>query len=132
MSKPRVLFLDDMETRHQTFVRATVHHEVELVRVYSAEDAIRELSTGEFHQVFLDHDLSIDDILVEVGGATKFPTGMDVVDYICTMTEPPRHIVVHSCNPPAATEMCRRLRSVEGVQTLSQIPFPHLLSDIQF
>ena len=128
-----ILFLDDMEDRHREFMRAvrgTHAYAHAVVRVYTARDAIKALESQRFDQVFLDHDLSLDDIMIKVGADSKVPTGMQVVDHILKMEHPPGHVVVHSCNGPAAREMEDRLRE-STVAKVDRIPFPDLLSRIR-
>lgn len=131
-----ILILDDMESRHREFRRVLrrfydqktydilVHH------VHSVTESIRLLEECTFVQVFLDHDLSEDDIMVEVGGESKVPTGMEVVDHICQMDSPPREVIVHSCNGPASVEMCRRLEDAHGDKpyfSVRRVAFPYLI-----
>ena len=79
-----------------------------MLYAFSAAEAIAALDahTSELVRAFLDHDLSIDDVLVEVGAPSKVPTGMAVVDHIVAMPRPPAAVVVHSLNEAAAIEMC--------------------------
>lgn len=123
----RVLFLDDMVWRHKAFKQAVgLRDDVEIWQAWSAAGAIKMLSEHWFDQVFLDHDLSEDDIMVEMGAASTVPTGMDVVEFILTLSKPPGAIVVHSCNTPAAAEMVRRLSNLRDV-SVRGISFPDLL-----
>lgn len=86
-----ILFLDDMENRHREFERfARGRNGHVIIQVHTAEEAIKLLQTMKFDQVFLDHDLSHEDIMVKVGEPSKVPTGMTVVDHILTMEEPHR------------------------------------------
>ncbi len=126
----KVLFLDDMEHRHKEFIRATVGYGLEIVRVYRAADAIKALENDEFCQVFLDHDLSTDDIMVKVGEESKVPTGMTVVDYIVNMERPPMDVIVHSCNGPAAWEMVYRLADHPAKIRVRRLPFPDLIRSL--
>jgi len=124
----RILFLDDMQTRHNTF-RDLVEdqRDLDLLIAYNASQAISYLGTDgcDIDQAFLDHDLSEEDIMCEVGGASRVPTGMTVVDHIVTMKAPPRQVIVHTCNGPAGDEMERRLKDA-GIQVI-RLPFPHLV-----
>ena len=119
----RILFLDDMDERHREFKRISIGHQVN--HVYDAQRAIELLQTEKYDQVFLDHDLSREDIMIDVGEDGKVPTGMTVVDYILTMAEPPPDVIVHSCNGPAAIEMERRLATLPI--KVRRIAFPHLI-----
>jgi hypothetical protein len=125
-----VLFLDDMSERHRTFGNLVdrMYDDVRVWRCYTAESACAALTTTEFDQVFLDHDLSEEDIMVAPGAPSRVPTGMAVVDHILTMERPPREVFVHTCNPPAADEMVRRLREHPASITVHQLPFPELIA----
>lgn len=123
----RILFLDDMEQRHKEFAKYVMGRGHSLVQVWTAAQAIKELNTSTFDQVFLDHDLSLDDIMVVVGEHSKEPTGMDVVDHIMTMPTPPPDIIIHSCNGPAAMQMLLKLEEHHAKPKVRKIAFPNLL-----
>lgn len=126
----RILFLDDMEHRHKEFLRLSnmiPPHDHEIVQVWSAKQAIDKLKSETFDQVFLDHDLSEDDIMVKVGEKTKVQTGMDVVDFILKMEKPPMDVIVHSCNGPAAWQMSLRLSEHPAKIRVRKLAFPELL-----
>lgn len=124
----RVLFLDDMEWRHSEFRRISENlGNVRVEHAYTASQAMELLSSGKFDQVFLDHDLSEEDVMVAPGGATIAPTGMDVVEHILRMEVPPTHVVVHSCNGPAAAAMHVRLETHPLIQRVTRVPFPSLV-----
>lgn len=124
-----VLFLDDMAWRHTEFARCLDRRgeNVAIWRAWTADDAIQLLATRTFDQVFLDHDLSEDDIMVDVGGVSTVPTGMAVVDVICKMHSPPQDIVVHSLNGPARDEMVRRLEECGKIARVRNLDFISLL-----
>jgi len=126
----RILFLDDMEQRHTEFIKATLGRGHVVVQVWTASDAIRQLNTGKFDQVFLDHDLSEDDIMIKVGAKSKVRTGMDVVDHILEMDPPPPEVIVHSCNGPAALQMAYRLAEHPAKIAVKRLAFPELLRAI--
>lgn len=121
-----VLFLDDMESRHKEFDRLRPD-DARVTHVYTAAAAIKEIERLRPVQVFLDHDLSEQDIMCVVGEATTEPTGMTVVDHIMTMDDPPRNVVIHSCNGPARMEMCARLREHPAGIRVQEVPFPELM-----
>ncbi len=126
----KILFLDDMPERHKAFVaKVGMDADVEVYRAWTAQQAIDMLQTTYFAQVFLDHDLSHEDIMCTVGGVTKEPTGMAVVDFIVRLhaTFQPQHVIIHSCNEPAAREMERRLREIQPSILVTRMPFPALL-----
>ena len=117
-----ILFLDDMQYRHDEFSRIVDHMSDVLVsKVYTASAAIALLETEPFDQVFLDHDLALDEESSE-------PTGMTVVYHILTMPRPPVQVIVHSCNGPAATMMAQKLESHPAGIWVRRIPFPELLN----
>lgn len=124
-----VLFLDDMAWRHSEFKRVTENLNGAMVtHAHTAAEAIERLSLVAFDQVFLDHDLSEEDVMVPVGEASRVPTGMSVVDHILTMDSPPQDVVIHSCNEPAARAMQQRLLLHHtGIKRVLRVPFPELL-----
>lgn len=128
-----ILFLDDMEERHRAFMnKFGMRDGLRIWQARSATEAIDILKKVRDHgrifaQVFLDHDLSIDDIMCPPGGPSKVPTGMDVVDFIINMdlTDQPREVYAHTLNPPAAQEMVRRLSDANFVT--KWVPFDLLV-----
>ena len=126
MSDEDVVFLDDVWERHKAFNNAAPD-DVRIWHPYTAASAIKMIERVKPYQVFLDHDLSLDDIMCEVGQPTKEPTGMMVVDHILTMEEPPMEVYVHTCNGPAGQEMAKRLRTHPAGITVRVVPFPHLI-----
>lgn len=125
-----VLFLDDMLARHKAFMANTpVDQELNVHACFTAADAIRDLQDpSDIDQVFLDHDLSEDDIMSVPGAPTKVATGMAVVDHIMTMATPPREIFVHTCNPAAAVAMVQRLAGHPARPIVRALPFPQLIN----
>jgi hypothetical protein len=126
----RVLFLDDMIDRHREFVKATLGRGHDIVQAWTAAEAIKKLDSEKFDQVFLDHDLSEDDIMIKVGAKSKVRTGMDVVDHIMKMEVPPPEVIVHSCNGPAALQMAYRLSEHPAKIVVKRLAFPELLRAI--
>lgn len=127
----KILFLDDMEERHKEFQRVCRGAGRDIVPVWTASAAIDQLCTEKFDQVFLDHDLSHDDIMVKVGEKSVVPTGMTVVDYILTMEDPPPDVIIHSCNGPAATEMEARLNQHPAKIRVRRHAFPFLMKQLR-
>ena len=123
-----VLFMDDMKTRHFEFQRY-LPKDVVCHWAFSAEEAKNLLDQNDYDQVFLDHDLCEDDIMIAVGAPSKVPTGMTVVDYIVSSTKRPKEVIVHTCNGPASDEMVKRLKDAKVV--VHQLPFPYLLQQIK-
>lgn len=109
-----VLFLDDMEERHKAFVnRFGMQDNVRIYQARTASEAIELLKQRTYVQAFLDHDLSLEDIMCPPGGPSKVPTGMDVVNHLCSLKWeelPVKNVIVHSMNEPAATQMVSRLQ----------------------
>lgn len=97
--------------------------------VWTAAKAIEALESQAYDQVFLDHDLSESDIMVEVGGPSSVPTGMEVVDHIAKSGLKIPQVVIHSCNGPAALEMERRL--LESGLNVQRCAFPILMYAMQ-
>lgn len=138
----RILFLDDMEARHAAVSKVLPDNaHVSVDYVWTAEQAIEALSKTDYTTVFLDHDLSEDDILMLPGGKSKVPTGMDVVHHILTMKVPPHNVVIHSMNGPAAEAMYWKLQghpirlnepSLLGrSMTVTRVPFPSLIARLR-
>ena len=92
------LFLDDTRPAPEDWVR-----------VYTAQQAIDYLKTGEVQQLSLDHDLGPEDIA---------GTGYQVLEWIerevhLHAFKPPTVIKVHSANPPAAERMRQAIAAIE-------------------
>ena len=125
----KILFLDDMGWRHSEFTRRTDRWpDMKVWQAHTANEAISLLESERFDQVFLDHDLSEEDIMIAPGVVAKVPTGMTVVDHIMQMADPPMDIIVHSCNGPARAAMVAKLESHPAKPKVRSIPFPNLLS----
>jgi len=120
----QILFLDDDHERHHTFRARTkalgYHDRFQIVQVFTSADAIQHLRdrAGTIEQVFLDHDLSCDDV------------GMKVVDHICTMQTPPPIVTVHSVNDVRSVEMCTRLAELRTI-LVQRVPFPQLIEQMR-
>lgn len=124
----RIMFLDDDEGRHRIF-SDMIGRSADIVHVRSYDEAVRELAAScvdPFDIVFLDHDLSEEDVMILPGQPTKCKTGMDVVSYITSMQEGvrPSRAVVHSMNTPAREQMVVVLGSV-GIDAIG-VPFHRL------
>lgn len=105
-----ILFLDDMEKRHEAFMQSFGSGDWKIWQARTAAEAIDFLMRAEFVQAFLDHDLSLDDIMCQPGGPSKVPTGMTVVEHIIEMPKPVPMVIVHSMNEPAAHAMVDKLK----------------------
>jgi len=118
----RILFLDDMQIRHDAAVRWFEGHE--LVQVYTAPEAINALSGPKFDLVMLDHDLAEEHYLTLSEGMSEHQddqpeycpgTGMDVAVVVgnMAMTKAPNTpgiVIVHSWNPLRARQMHEVMR----------------------
>jgi CheY-like chemotaxis protein len=123
----RVLFLDDDRERHRRFREAASGRGWWVEHVETAPDAIDKLRTYQYDAIFLDHDLSDEDVMMAPGAASHAPTGMDVVSFLVAKPNNLNRnaqVVVHSLNAPAAEQMMRRLLDA-GLQA-SRVPF-HVL-----
>lgn len=125
----RVLVLDDAHIRHRGFRCEFQGHYI--TNTFTAPEAIEALKTQErFDLATLDHDLKEEHYLVATEGVSEdwqpgMPeyspgTGMDVVDFICTMPpeKRPLQVIVHSWNISRSPEMVQRLRDA-GMLTAS-------------
>ncbi len=127
-----ILFLDDMAWRHTSFAKLLDHkgYRDGVVWCWTADEAIDALKIRAFDQIFLDHDLSEEDVMTEPGKG-KVDTGMKVVDYLCQVsqyTPVTSHVILHSMNGPAASEMWLRLQDAGINATLK--PFYDLIEPI--
>lgn len=125
----KILFLDDDETRHRQFKRATLGCLV--TQAYSADEAITSLATGTFDAAFLDHDLSVEDVMSAPGAKTLAPTGQVVADYIASLdaTRRPGVVLVHSMNPAGSQSMAAALTAANVPN--ERISFDQLLRAIE-
>lgn len=97
----KILFLDDDETRHQTFRRKSIGHDV--TYVYCVKDAIRALDSNRFDVASLDHDLGGKQLVTSDGVE---PTGYLVAKHIATMSGfRPKEVIIHSYNQVGARNM---------------------------
>lgn len=109
----KVLFLDDDKIRHELFILNNNKPGVEIQQCWTATSAIKCLmDMPKFDVIFLDHDLA--ESHYNGKGYEKAGTGMDVVDYLCTVEEDkrPDTVIIHSWNIGRAIEMEKRLLSV--------------------
>lgn len=96
----RILFVDDMKNRFDTFQQRTIGHIVDWAK--SANEAYKFLDENIYDAIFLDNDLSEEDIMSD---SPIYPTGQDVARYIIKDTN--RYIntkfFIHSMNNVGAT-----------------------------
>ena len=95
----------------------------EVISAYSVEEAKNLMSKYKFSYLFLDHDLSEEDIMCIPGQKTLCPTGMDFVDWLIKNYNPCdfMHIKCHSWNSSARLRMFQALQA-KGF-SVSQKPF---------
>lgn len=124
-----VLFLDDDAHRRLTF-NTNAPSWWTVFFAPDASTAFELLGKHRFDVAFLDHDLHEEDVMSVVGQPTKCLTGMAVVDRIVKMIDPPPHVVVHTMNPPAAEEMCRRLAATRRI-IVQRLSFPLMIEAIK-
>ena len=89
----RVFILEDNDERIHYFKKKLVEHSVNVYK--TASDAIDALQERVFNILFLDNDLG------DCAGS-----GIDVADFLHRHKDNINNnavIIVHSCNPPAAT-----------------------------
>lgn len=116
----KILFVDDMEERQIEFLALAEDsgHKITQARTYT--EANYQLHHNIFDLIFLDHDLTLDDIMCTPGGNTKSPTGSDLAQEMTTKTFKANYImgniiplpvvVIHSFNPVGAENMISILR----------------------
>jgi CheY-like chemotaxis protein len=117
----RFLFLDDQPERHKRFNEICAPLNVRVRGAWSAEDAIRALSSCEvFDCVWLDHDLG------DYGNYLYEPsTGLVVAQFIALhlpIEKLPRNVIIHSWNPSGARAMERTLRE-NGYLNVKRVEF---------
>jgi len=99
----KILFLDDMQTRHDSFSRKYVGHNITFVK--TAKDAINILKRDlNWDLICLDHDLG-NRIFVNSNDEN---TGYQVAKYLEDKNLTCK-IIIHSCNPIGAKNMQRCL-----------------------
>lgn len=105
----KILFLDDMESRHDAFRKWYAAPEHDVRHVYTADDAIEVLQNElqPFDVVMLDHDLALSHYKAyneKQPLKSDNDTGMAVARFIPEGPKP-KLVIIHSWNSPAAKEM---------------------------
>jgi hypothetical protein len=116
----KILFLDDMQERHDVFKDRALG--CEIIPVYNYDEAVRAFEANTFDEVSLDHDLST---LSSLGIPDSEKTGLDVVLYMVEkipVDKRPKKVYVHSWNPGGASLMVRELKKA-GFKNVSYVPF---------
>lgn len=110
----RVLFLDDIQERHDEFnkfLKKPLFRHLEVDHVYNVDEAKQALENNFYHFAFLDHDL--EDYHLDLETGTNYEkTGMEVANFVTEMANPPLLVLVHSWNNTRARDMCGRLSAV--------------------
>lgn len=121
----RVLVLDDDNTRHKTFKKNLIGHDV--VHVHTYDEAVTALEGERFNVMYLDHDLNLEGIhrsvmIDEETGIEWELTGADVARAIVALPSEkhPERTIVHSYNPSGAANIVAILHDarIEAVRNL--------------
>lgn len=119
MSAFRVLFLDDMEVRHDIFREETQGFSFYTEHVYTAEEAISCLRfKPKWDCVWLDHDLKQEHYTYYEQDPYPEGTGLEVAKFIANELPPlwrPKLIVLHTASPRGYKNMAETLSQVHGV-----------------
>jgi hypothetical protein len=107
----KILFLDDMESRHIFFLRSFANKKDKFDWAKNAKEAYELLDKNVYDIVFLDHDLAEDHYYGKSGDED---TGEDVAKYISTLptADMPKYIIIHTLNPHGGNNMESRLKHV--------------------
>lgn len=97
----KVLFLDDNPARHKA-MKAMLPC---ITQVYTADGAIEALSTCNYSEIFLDHDLG-GKVYVD---SEEYNTGMTVAKWLAK-NKRDATVVIHSYNPVGARNMAVALK----------------------
>ena len=98
----KILILDDMILRHDTFNSIFKSPNFELVNVYNVNQAVKALKESEFDFIFLDHDLG-----------ENTPDGRYFANWISNQEKKFKgKIIIHSFNPIGAKNMFDILTAV--------------------
>lgn len=112
--KLKLLFLDDMEVRHELLKRWMPSAD----RCYSYDEAVHLLTVKQYDILSLDHDLSLSDTLCTPGVNNREHTGTDLANFIAKKGIPAELVILHTHNPMGADCMasifsgCRLIKAV--------------------
>lgn len=116
-----ILFLDDNELRHEAFRSLPLSFDT-VIHSYSYEEAVNALKQVDFNILFLDHDLSEEDIMCTPGIDNRGKTGTDLARWIVTAPiKRPDLVILHTFNPVGAKTMKYIFTGV-GIPTI-ELPF---------
>ena len=122
----RILFLDDMEARHEAFAEYAREHGFLVDHAYTAEQAIKMLGRGfPYVGACLDHDLADEHyaapyVSPSMGGTAH--SGRAVARWIAEKGRP-RHVLVHSFNPDGAQAIVGILTEKPSEVLVMRAPF---------
>jgi len=126
----KILFLDDMSTRHKAFHALYRNDFDEMTYVYDYDEFVFEMKNSVFDLLFLDHDLSVNTINMNPDDYDE-RSGTDVVNWIveniCHPREARPGVIVHSMNPAGRERMVSILR--DGGFDAVECPFITLLGN---
>lgn len=105
----RILFLDDEHRRFTEFWQAFEQPGVELKWVQTVKEAIHELSTSAWNEVYLDHDLGGETYVTRTE-TTGYEVALWMVQNRSLVLGDPL-VVVHSWNPAGSDRMVQALKS---------------------
>ena len=115
----KILFLDDIEKRHEIFNESYVTGDEKVYHCYTYREALLTLKNhSPFDVAYLDHDLGDGHL-----GPTE-RTGYGVAQYIVYRLDKdkwPKKVIIHSWNPSGAKAMKQVLEKV-GIDVV-QDPF---------
>jgi CheY-like chemotaxis protein len=122
----RILFLDDMRVRHDSFDLQLQQTGLHAVQAWTGEQAIELLRREGFDAVLLDHDLGEEHYAEHRAGErapSRLADGTTVADFVAQLPVElrPRVAIIHSWNRYGANRMANVLYCA-GVRVL-QIPF---------
>lgn len=96
----KVLFLDDMPHRHESFDEHFGDGSNDITHVETVEESINKLESCVYDAIFLDHDL---------GGTYYAPSddksGYAVAEWIANNVKHKPIIIIHSMNPAGSIRM---------------------------
>ncbi len=135
-SNARILFLDDMRERQESFQRQLVGTGLSSPWcAWDGEQAQKLIAEKDFDVVFLDHDLADDQYAEHKSGivtvASKALSGTEIADQIAALPKArrPKLAVVHSWNRYGANRMATALHRA-GIPVVQIMFNDHLLADV--
>lgn len=140
----KILFVDDMDSRHESFNYQLDHYEDKLgavhdvVCVYSGDEALKIIAAENFDVMFLDHDLAdvhyaehlLDDPHVlespEISG-----TDLAIAVALLPLNRQPSNVVIHSWNRHGAKRMRGIISTAPGKMRAIECKFnDNILSQV--